>query len=223
MILEGDNAHYVGHVLRGKPGQNLQSFDGNGMISNWEIVEIVKRNVVLTLSEKIAVTRNVPCNLTLCINPLKGGVEEFAVRMAASMEAVAIKPVFFMRTDVPMAPKSTERRTERWRKQCISEVALGVGAYLPEILPPVEFREHHVPENTRMILFDEEAGTDFQKVKISKGDNVMAFVGPEGGIDRSEVDLAKDWGFEIASLGPWILRAELAGSAVPIWTYMQVE
>jgi 16S rRNA (uracil1498-N3)-methyltransferase len=40
---------------------------------------------------------------------------------------------------------------------------------------------------------------------------VAAFIGPEGGFAAEEVDLARQAGAQVVSLGPRVLRAETAG------------
>ena len=44
----------------------------------------------------------------------------------------------------------------------------------------------------------------------ARPDSVTLAIGPEGGFDASEVDLAERHGFEVVSLGDRILRAESA-------------
>jgi 16S rRNA (uracil1498-N3)-methyltransferase len=39
-------------------------------------------------------------------------------------------------------------------------------------------------------------------------------IGPEGGLARAEVDLARAHGLTVVSLGPRILRVETAGPAI---------
>src|SRR2546428_13385528 len=47
----------------------------------------------------------------------------------------------------------------------------------------------------------------------ARPDSVTLVIGPEGGVDASEVDLAERHGFKVVSLGDRILRAGSAGLA----------
>jgi 16S rRNA (uracil1498-N3)-methyltransferase len=58
---------------------------------------------------------------------------------------------------------------------------------------------------------------------ITSGDKVAVFIGPEGGFDESEIELAKEAGFEIITLGKRILRTETAGFTVMSWIMYQME
>jgi len=42
---------------------------------------------------------------------------------------------------------------------------------------------------------------------------VVLCIGPEGGWDDTEVEQAKEAGYRIFNMGPWILRAETAAIA----------
>ena len=217
--LENEDAHYLGHVLRARPGQVVETFDGVGHSENWEITSIAKRNVSMrNLGTGKTTDRRAPVKLTLGLNPLKGGAEETAIRMATAMEVACLIPVFFTRSDVPDDPEKMMARFERWRKISISETAQSGGSWLPEIKDPVRFTDFMV-DSGRVILLDEEADPDISVGPFDKGKVVTVLVGPEGGLERDEVRSAMERGFEVASLGPWTLRSELAGAIVPEWVY----
>ena len=46
---------------------------------------------------------------------------------------------------------------------------------------------------------------------ITLGQDIAVFIGPEGGFDLDELELAKEAGCEIITLGKRILRTETAG------------
>ena len=53
---------------------------------------------------------------------------------------------------------------------------------------------------------------------------VAVFIGPEGGIDESEIDALNSIGANVITLGKRILRTETAGLAVLSWlTYILEE
>ena len=47
--------------------------------------------------------------------------------------------------------------------------------------------------------------------QVKPGMRIAVFIGPEGGFEESEVELARKSGFEAISLGKRILRTETAG------------
>lgn len=223
LVLSGEDFHYLAYVVRARTGQTVQTFDGKGNVHEWQIVSIEKRTVRLARIDSAIVPRNSPVKLTLALNPLKGGNEEFAIRMAAAMEVVSLRPVIFSRSEVPLDDSGLDKRLDRWKKLCVSEVALGGGAFLPVIMPPIRFGDADLSGYDCGVLFDEEASADDRRPQFKAGSDVIAYVGPEGGLEREEVAVARERGLLVASLGPWTLRAELAGALVPSWVYSRVE
>jgi 16S rRNA (uracil1498-N3)-methyltransferase len=145
--------------------------------------------------------------------------------MAAAMEVREIQPVIFRRSDIPYDIDRLMNRVDRWRKLCVGDVSASGGGYLPDILDPVTLSTF-LESKKHGVIFDEEAPSEnnnkINSIKFQKGKKYCALVGPEGGIEREEVELAKQKGLDVASLGPWILKAELAGVLAPMWVYERV-
>jgi len=197
-------------------------FDGRGLVNHCEVIAVSRDDVKLHCKNTETLTRRSPLILTLALNPLKGGNEEYVIRMAAAMDVHLLLPVIFSRSEVPFDPDILAKRTDRWKRICISEIALSGGAWLPEILPPVEFDK--IPGiKGSVLIFDEDADPETQLPSIRTGSVVTAFTGPEGGLERTEVALARQRNYMVASLGNWTLRTELAGALVPFWCYSLAE
>ena len=223
LILAEDSVHYLTHVLRVEKGQEIITFDGSGCVDRWEITGMSRIEIKLRHIKRERLKRLSPINLTLGLNPLKSGREETAVRMAAAMEVREIQPVIFQRSDIPFDLDRLLNRVDRWRKLCVGEVSASGGGYMPEILYPVTLQKF-LETKKRGVIFDEEAPIDKKttSMKFSRGKKYCALVGPEGGLERDEVEFAVGRGLDVASLGPWVLKAELAGALVPMWVYERV-
>ena len=58
---------------------------------------------------------------------------------------------------------------------------------------------------------------------LKPGQDVAVFIGPEGGFEPEEIELAVDSGVEPVTLGKRILRTETAGLTVLSWIMYQLE
>ena len=58
---------------------------------------------------------------------------------------------------------------------------------------------------------------------IDKGSSVAVLIGPEGGFDESEIELAVNEGFKEITLGHRILRTETAPLMVLSWLVFMLE
>lgn len=116
---------------------------------------------------------------------------------------------------VPLICKNTIKlglNLERLKK-IIKEASEQSGrGELPEILKPMEFKKaiERAKNFDLKILFD-PSGENFFKFKREKIKTVAIFIGPEGGWDKKEIEMAQKENFEILNLGKLILRAETAG------------
>ncbi|TVP93192.1 MAG: 16S rRNA (uracil(1498)-N(3))-methyltransferase, partial [Pseudomonadaceae bacterium] len=54
LLLDGDPAHYLGRVLRLRPGDQVQAFNGSGQEWPGEVVTVNKRDLTLQLGEPFA-------------------------------------------------------------------------------------------------------------------------------------------------------------------------
>ena len=77
-----------------------------------------------------------------------------------------------------------------------------------------------------MILFPYENAEGMNTLRkcvseMKPGARIGVFIGPEGGFDPDEVELAKNAGAEIVSLGRRILRTETAG--LTMLSYLMIE
>jgi 16S rRNA (uracil1498-N3)-methyltransferase len=79
------------------------------------------------------------------------------------------------------------------------------------VLEPQDFQEFTRSAGESVILFSERDGDNFKILKNAK--TLTAVIGPAGGWDDSELDLARKNGFQIVTFGGRILRAETAAIA----------
>jgi 16S rRNA (uracil1498-N3)-methyltransferase len=89
---------------------------------------------------------------------------------------------------------------------------------LPVLHPVVSFTEAcHSVKQPALLLWEEEKNKGLkqalQNPPFKSAKSISLFIGPEGGFPISEVQLAKQQGISITSLGKRVLRAETAGLA----------
>ena len=90
---------------------------------------------------------------------------------------------------------------------------------MPRVLPVMRLSEacNELPPGLALMPYEEERGCSMQAAVQASHDSeegaVSLFVGPEGGWDPGEVELARRKGVVTVSLGRRILRAETAAIA----------
>jgi 16S rRNA (uracil1498-N3)-methyltransferase len=130
-------------------------------------------------------------------------------------------PVIARRTLVRDADVVTSERLTRWER-IIAEAAEQSGrGRLPELAEPLQFAVavgDALATTQRVLIAWEEAGSGDLTAALAElpaGARVALFVGPEGGYEAAEVDLAQSQGARSITLGPRILRTETAALVGP--------
>lgn len=100
LVLEGNAAHYLGHVLRLQVGAQVGVF--NRVDGEWaaQIQEIRKREVVLRLGAQLRTRAPDAPQLMVCFAPIKGGRLETIIEKATELGATVLQPVITQRTIV---------------------------------------------------------------------------------------------------------------------------
>ncbi len=213
ITLSLEETRHLRDVLRLLAGAKVQIFDGEGHEFLCEIETIKKKATVLKIIEEIApAAPESDLDLTLAVALLKGEKFDLVIQKAVELGVTKFVPVNTKRSDVKL--KEVERKLERWQKIALEAAKQSGRAKLMQIEMPQDFAlflknsasQHLGGEN--FILFAERNGESFDSIKADK--KITAFVGPEGGWEDSEIDLAKANGFQIVTLKGRILRAETA-------------
>ena len=232
--LTGTHAAHLVRVLRARPGQEFD-IAGQGRVRRGRITDLAEDRVVFALAEDVPESEGLPVlarpPVYLWLAVFKFDRMEWAIEKATELGADRILPLIASRTDVHLAAASA-RRVERWRRLAREASQQSRRVSEPEIEAPVKLnRETLTPAGTRLLLSESEERMSLRAAlwaaitpaeKISSIPDAPASVppgpihlaiGPEGGWTEAEKTLFSDCGWQAASLGPTILRAETAAVA----------
>jgi 16S rRNA (uracil1498-N3)-methyltransferase len=205
--LDGEDAEHLTRVLRAEVGQQYEICDGARLYLG-EVVEARKRSVRFRVLEELPAIEPA-VRISLLMSLIKFDRFEWIVEKATELGVESIVPVQAERSDKGLE-LAARKRIERWRKIARAAGQQSHRIRLPEISPPVGLARALVREGRRIYL-EEAPGCPLLNPKA--GEPVAILVGPEGGwTDRERSQLVAA-GWEPASLGPQILRAETAAIA----------
>jgi 16S rRNA (uracil1498-N3)-methyltransferase len=218
VVLGSDDHRYLIRVLRLRAGDEVVLFDGTGQEARARIERISPRAAELRVLERAQAAVPVGPEITLLVGIPKGEKMEFVVQKATELGAARIVPVRSARFIGPQEVTRQAARRQRWIK-IAREAARQCGrADVPEVSAPVDFASAlaTAPEDALRLLFWEEArGVRLrERLPAAKPARIVLLVGPEGGFEAQEVELARKAGFEVVGLGPRTLRAETAAMAI---------
>jgi 16S rRNA (uracil1498-N3)-methyltransferase len=154
-------------------------------------------------------------NLVLYQSLIRANRFDLVLEKGTEIGVSQFVPVIAARSQVAGNGDPSATRSERWERIVIEAAEQCGRGRLPAIAAPLPFESAvRRARGARILPYEGERRRRLGAYLRGLGrrpDTVSVFIGPEGGYEDAEVELARDAGFEVVSLGPQILRAETAG------------
>jgi len=206
--LTGDNAEHLARVLRAKLGQEFD-IAAEGRVRRGKVVAVSPERVEFELGEEVTSAEALPIELLLAI--FKFDRFEWAIEKATELGVARITPVIAQRTEKHLA-QAAAKRVARWRKLARAAAQQSRRAALPEVAEPAKLTA--LVAGGGILLSEGEVERSLKSVLGgSLATPVRLAVGPEGGWTAEELAAFEQNGWQSASLGQTILRAETAAIA----------
>lgn len=197
--------HQIYSVLKMQAGEKIVLCNGAGYESEAVILETSKKQIRVDIKSVLKSPEQTDRNVVLYCAILKRENFELVVQKATEIAVNAIVPMLTHRT---VKTKINESRMAKIIEEAVEQSERSV---VPKLGEPMLFGE--ALRNARAkgdVLFFDISGEAKCEIETSPGRTISVFIGPEGGWTDEEVQLAKDAGCKIVSLGKTILRAETA-------------
>lgn len=232
VTIMGSDVNHIKNVLRMSSGEEVSVMvPGEGNEYRCEVAGFTDDTVELTLRFVKESDVELPCEIVLYQALPKSDKMEYVITKAVELGASRIVPVATKRAVVKLDDARAGKKVARWN--AISEAAAKQSKRA--IIPPVSdimtleqaltdcrsFGAKIIPYE----LSDPDSMKHTREVisNIEPGGKVAILIGPEGGFETSEVELAKEAGFLPITLGHRILRTETAGLVVLSWIMYNIE
>lgn len=229
--ITGGDVNHIKNVLRMKLNEELEINDGQGFKYLGSVVELATDEVRIQILDKQECDTELPCRIHLYQGLPKGDKMELIVEKAVELGVHRIVPVETKRAIVKLDDKKKKKKIEKWNSVCISAAKQSARGIIPIVdqvqsfkMAMEEVRDYeHV-----LVPYELAKGMDATMSAMSvikSGDRVAVFIGPEGGFDKAEIELALNQGAQPISLGKRILRTETAGLTTlsMLMYYMETE
>ena len=173
--------------------------------------------------------KELPARIHLFQGLPKGDKMELIIQKAVELGAYRVVPVSMKRSVVKLDAKKADAKRKRWNAVSESAAKQSKRSLIPEVAPLMTYKEA-VKEvaGYDMVLLPYESADGIRKTRellasVKPGTDIAVFIGPEGGFEDEEVELARENGAEIVTLGKRILRTETAGLCMLSALMLQLE
>lgn len=205
--LPPDASHHVRTVLRCRDGDPLSLTDGAGTVWQARVAGGDSRAVEVAVDSRVTIAPAQP-QVRLLQGLPKGRKFDEIVRRATELGVDRISPVVTARGESRPKAGRVAALVHRWEAVARAAAAQSRRAWLPVIDPPTPL--HDVVAGRGVALW-ERATTPLSNVladlHADRDHEVTVLVGPEGGLEESEVAAV---GLPAAALGGTLLRTETA-------------
>ena len=215
LVITGQTAHHVTHVLRLRNGAPVQVFDGTGR-EHRALVNTIKRSeIILKIAEAITIRPESSLDITLLQGIARNDRMDFILQKAVELGVNVIQPLWTQHSQAHLKGSRLEKRFKHWQGVIISACEQCGRATVPQLAAAKNYSEWMSNPETRglRLLLQPDSKTGLGTIKPTE-EKIYVLVGPEGGFDMDEQVLAKSAGFTGICLGPRILRTETAAMAV---------
>lgn len=214
--IEGADVNHIRNVLRMKPGEEILISSREGGDYFCRVEELEPEYVSAKILEEWE-NKELPARIHLFQGLPKGDKMELIIQKAVELGAYRVVPVSMKRSVVKLDAKKADAKRKRWNAVSESAAKQSKRSLIPEVAPLMTYKEA-VKEAAGydMVLLPYESADGIRKTRellasVKPGTDIAVFIGPEGGFEDEEVELARENGAEIVTLGKRILRTETAG------------
>jgi 16S rRNA (uracil1498-N3)-methyltransferase len=215
LSLSGEIHHYLVHVLRARPGAEVILF-GESQVETVCVIDAIEDDCVhLRVSGRRESGTEPSSQITLCVAVGKGKKLEEIVEAVTALGVSRVIPFVGGHS---VAQRSNPRLQERLKSIAVEACRQSRRVRIPEIhpvMPDLRSAIDRISDTTKTMFFlDERGGQELLGVAVGHDRDVplVLFVGPEGGWTDAERELLACQGAQSVSLGPRILRTELAAT-----------
>ena len=217
--LPADEGRHLAKVLRLRPGDAIQVFDGCGHAHAAHVETVDHGKVAVRTREAVTAAREPMVRLTLALALLKSRKFDQVVRDATMFGAAALQPLVTARTEVVPAARARRPMPDRWLKIAVASAKQCGRAVVPQVHPSTPYDRFIDADRSRLriLLVEPSAGSAAGEPRTLRSlarrptpASAVLAVGPEGGWTPAELARAAHAGFELLTIGARTLRADAA-------------
>lgn len=215
--ISGNDYNHIKNVLRMKKGEEVLISDGKDREYLCEIEEFTEEEVLLQILDIMGTSRELPTKITLFQGLPKGDKMEQIIQKTVELGVTEIVPVAMKRCVVKLDAKKAAKKVERYNAIALSAAKQSKRGIIPEVKNVVSYKEAvemAAGMDAFLVPYENAEGIAGARklVESMKGKkSIGIFIGPEGGFEESEIEMALANGANTLTLGKRILRTETAG------------
>ena len=230
IIITGGDVNHIRNVLRMKPGEEIAVSNGiDGREYRCGIETFTENEVICSLRFIKEDAVELPARIYLFQGLPKADKMELIVQKAVELGVYEVIPVTVRRCEVKLDGKKAAGKVGRWQGIAEAAAKQSKRGIIPQVHSVMGMREAvEYASGMEVKLIPYELAEDMRRTReiieaVGPGADIAVFIGPEGGFEPGEIQMALEAGIEPVTLGRRILRTETAGLTVLSWLMYHLE
>lgn len=216
IFIKGEDVKHIKKVLRTKIGEKLEICNNKtGRNYLCCVEEILEQEIKCNIEEKLKTQVESNIKVTIFQGLPKADKMEYIIQKSVELGVYDITPVEMKRCVVKLNEKDKEKKLIRWQK--ISEVAAKQCGrdLIPKINNIININKicEIIPKyDIVFVAYEDEKNitlkSELKNIKNEEELKIGLIIGPEGGLEKQDVDKLQENGAKVITLGKRILRTE---------------
>ena len=214
----GEDVNHIKNVLRKKKEDEITICNAETSEDYLcKISKLEENQIICNIIKKLETNAEAKIEVTIFQGLPKADKMEFIIQKAVELGVYDITPIEMKRCSVKLNDKDKKKKLERWQK--IAQVAAKQSGRnripkINEIISIKNICNLCQKYDIVIVAYEKEKENklkyELEKLKLCQDENlkIAILIGPEGGIDPSEIALLQEEGAKIVTLGNRILRTE---------------
>lgn len=204
--------------LRLQAGEMLTVTDPAGTRYRAEVTKIMPSALEARILDSVPAPARTAPALILAQALLKGERMDWVIQKATELGVDRLVPLHTKHGVVKIQPDRMEHQKARWERIALEAAQQSERWTLPTIEPPTDLQrlfQQQASAAVKIILSERSRELPLAKATLAGGPEaaIVLLIGPEGGWDETELRRSGEAGFQAATIGARILRAETAAIA----------
>lgn len=211
-------AHHIVDIYRLNKGDKIELFDGRGTLATAVITRASSRKVALQVRDlRISKKPDRP-QVIIAVSVPKGQRFDWLIGKSTELGIDRICPVIFERT---VKQAANPNIAQRWQNLAVASAKQCRRIFLPRIDKPVPVQRaiemlKNDYKDAQILVGNRDAKSQSLMNYSFTDRDVIAVVGPEGGVTEQEEQLLENVGAESVRITETILRVETAALAFAV-------
>ncbi|MCI9472080.1 MAG: 16S rRNA (uracil(1498)-N(3))-methyltransferase [Lachnospiraceae bacterium] len=218
--ITGSDVNHIRNVLRMAQGDALVVGGPDGREYTCYIKQMDEREVTAHIMYVQDTQAELPNKIYLFQGLPKSDKMEWIIQKAVELGVYEVIPIETMRAVVRLDAKKAAKKVQRWQQIAEGAAKQSGRGFVPQIHPVCSFAqalEYGQRCAVKWIPYERAEGMEAARKRVQdlqSGQDIAVFIGPEGGFDEREIQMAQERDYVPITLGRRILRTETAGLAL---------